>query len=76
MVLIAGLIMMVLHPNAVALQAQAFATKDETAKKTALEALFRVLLPTRSLYMVNLVLGIVLIGIKVNRSLDQKRRQS
>lgn len=76
MVLIAGLIMMVLHPNAVALQAQAFATKDETAKKTALEALFRVLLPTRSLYMVNLVLGIVLIGIKVNRSLDQKRRPS
>ncbi len=35
---------MVLHPQAVSLQAQAFATKDETAKKTALEALFRVLI--------------------------------
>ncbi|MEK6785132.1 MAG: DUF4149 domain-containing protein [Nitrospirota bacterium] len=76
MVLIAGLIMMVLHPNAVALQAQAFATKDETAKKAALEALFRVLMPTRSLYMVNLVLGIVLVVIKVNGSLDLNRKQS
>lgn len=75
MVLIAGLIMMVLHPNAVALQAQAFATKDETARKTALEALFRVLMPIRSLYMVNLVLGIVLVAVKVNRSLDLNRRQ-
>jgi uncharacterized membrane protein len=68
-------IMMVLHPNAVALQAQAFATKDETARKTALEALFRVLTPIRSLYMVNLVLGIVLAAVKVNRSLDLNRRQ-
>ncbi|TKB65924.1 MAG: DUF4149 domain-containing protein [Nitrospira sp.] len=76
MVLIAGLIMMVLHPNAVALQAQAFATKDETAKKAALEALFRVLMPTRSLYMMNLVLGIVLVVIKVNGSLDLNRKQS
>ncbi len=75
MVLIAGLIMMVLHPNAVALQVQAFATKDETARKTALEALFRVLMPIRSLYMVNLVLGIVLVAVKVNRSLDLNRRQ-
>lgn len=76
MVLIAGLIMMVLHPNAVALQAQAFATKDETAKKAALEALFRVLMPTRSLYMMNLVLGIVLVVIKVNGSLNLNRKQS
>jgi uncharacterized membrane protein len=76
MVLIAGLIMMVLHPNAVALQTQAFATKDETAKKAALEALFRVLMPTRSLYMMNLVLGIVLVVIKVNGSLNLNRKQS
>jgi uncharacterized membrane protein len=71
MVMIAGLIIVVLHPNAVALQAQAFATKDEAARKTALEALFRVLLPIRSLYMTNLVLGLVLIGIKAKRSLSQ-----
>ncbi|MDF0652907.1 MAG: DUF4149 domain-containing protein [Nitrospira sp.] len=69
MVAIAGLIIVVLHPNAAALQAQAFATKDEAVKKEALEALFRVLMPIRSLYMLNLLLGLVLIGIKVNRSL-------
>ena len=74
MVMIAGLIIMVLHPNAVALQAQAFATKDETTKKAALEGLFRVLLPIRALYMLNLLLGIVLIGIKANRSIDQGGR--
>ena len=75
MMIIAGLIVAILHPQAVSLQAQAFATKDEMARKAALEALFRVLLPIRSLYMVNLVLGIVLVGIKVNRSLNQNRRQ-
>ncbi len=74
MMVLAGLIIAVLHPNAAALQAQAFATKDETARKAALEALFRVLLPIRSLYVVNLVLGLVLIGIKAKRSLDQDWR--
>ena len=74
MVMIAGLIIAVLHPNAVALQVQAFATKDETARKAALEGLFRVLLPIRALYMLNLLLGIVLIGIKAKRSLDQGGR--
>ena len=72
MVMIAGLIIMVLHPNAVALQAHAFATKDETTRKTALEGLFRILLPIRALYMLNLFLGLALIGIKATRSLDRK----
>lgn len=76
MVMIALLIIVVLHPQAAALQAQAFATKDETTKKAAWEAFFRVLLPIRSLYMINLVLGLLLIGIKAKRSLDQNRRQS
>ena len=74
MVMIAGLIIAVLHPNAVALQVQAFATKDESARKAALEGLFRVLLPIRALYILNLLLGIVLIGIKAKRSLDQSGR--
>lgn len=74
MVTIAGGIIVGLHPNAAALQAQAFATKDETAKKAAFEALFRVLMPIRTLYMVNLVLGLLLIGIKVKYSLDQDGR--
>ncbi|HEX6726142.1 MAG TPA: DUF4149 domain-containing protein [Nitrospira sp.] len=74
MVMSAGFIMAVLHPNAAALQVQAFATKDETTRKAALEGLFRVLLPIRVLYMLNLLLGVVLIGIKAKRSLDQGER--
>jgi uncharacterized membrane protein len=74
MLLIAGLIIGVLHPNAAALQAQAFAMKDETTRKAALEGLFRVLLPIRALYILNLLLGVVLIGIKTKRSLDRDGR--
>ena len=69
MVAIAGIIIVWLHPSAAALQAQAFAVKEEAARKAAFEALFRILMPVRSLYMVNLVLGILLIGIKTKRSL-------
>ena len=70
MVVIAGFIIAVLHPRAAALQMQAFATKDEASRKAALEGLFRVLLPIRGLYMLNLLLGVLLIGIKVKRSLE------
>ena len=41
-----------------------------SARKAALEGLFRVLLPIRALYMLNLLLGVLLIGIKVKRSLE------
>lgn len=71
MIVIAGLIIVVLHPKAAAFQMQAFSTKDMLAKKEALEALFRILLPIRSLYMVNLGLGLALIGIKAKQSLSQ-----
>ncbi|HXH85782.1 MAG TPA: DUF4149 domain-containing protein [Nitrospira sp.] len=66
---IAGLIIVVLHPQAAALQADAFALKDEQARKTALEAFFRLHMPLRSLYIVNMVLGMVLIVMKAKRSL-------
>jgi len=69
MVVIAGIIILVLHPYAASLQAQAFAVKEEAARKAALEAFFRVHMPIRSLYMVNLVLGILVIGIKTKRTL-------
>jgi uncharacterized membrane protein len=69
MVVIAGVIIVWLHPYASALQSQAFAVQEEAAKKTAFEALFRILMPVRWLYMVNLALGILLIGIKTKRSL-------
>ena len=71
MVVIAGVIIVWLHPYAAALQAQAFAVKEEAARKAAFEALFRILMPGRSLYIVNLVLGILLIGIKAKRSIDR-----
>ncbi|MFO0777020.1 MAG: DUF4149 domain-containing protein [Nitrospira sp.] len=70
MVVIAVVIVMVLHPEAAALQLQAFSMKDEGAKKAAFEAFFRVLLPIRSLYMINLVLGLLLIGMKAKRMLE------
>lgn len=69
MVVIAGVIIVWLHPQAASLQSQAFAVKDEAARKAAFEAFFRVHMPVRSLYMVNLVLGILLIGVKTKRSL-------
>ena len=66
---ITGLIIVWLHPAAAALQAQAFAAQEAAAKKAAFEALFRMLKPIRWIYMVDLVLGILLIGIKAKRSL-------
>jgi len=69
MAVITGLIIVWLHPTAAVLQAQAFAVHEETAKKEAFEALFRMLKPIRWIYMVNLVLGVLLIGIKAKRSL-------
>jgi uncharacterized membrane protein len=71
MVVIAGIIIVFLHPYAAVLQAEAFAVKEEVARKAAFEALFRVLMPVRSIYMVNLVLGIVLMGLKAKRSLSR-----
>lgn len=76
MVAIAGVIILMLHPDAAALQVQAFTMKDEGAKKAAFEAFFRVLLPIRSLYVVNLVLGLLLMGIRVRRMIDDDGRPS
>ncbi|MCC6141253.1 MAG: hypothetical protein IT389_11655 [Nitrospira sp.] len=73
MVLIAGVIIGVLHPQAAALQAEAFALKDETARKAALGAFFKLHMPVRALYMVNLCLGIALMGLRVNHTLQTLR---
>lgn len=69
---IAGVIILVLHPLAAALQAEAFSLKDEGARKAAFEAFFRMHMPIRSLYMVNLVLGLVLLVMKAKRSVHVK----
>lgn len=69
MTVVTGMIILWLHPSAAALQAQAFAAHEAAAKKAAFEALFRMLKPIRWIYMVDLVLGILLVGIKAKRSL-------
>ncbi|HEU4683864.1 MAG TPA: DUF4149 domain-containing protein [Nitrospira sp.] len=66
---VAAAIILVLHPQAAALQAEAFGAKDEQARKAAFEAFFRMHMPVRTAYMVNLVLGIVLVVMKAKRSL-------
>lgn len=69
---IAGLIILVLHPQAAALQAEAFGLTDEQAKKAAFEAFFRFHKPIRSLYVVNVLLGLWLLVLKAKRSLEQE----
>ena len=69
---IVGVIILVLHPQAAALQAEAFGLKDEQAKKAAFEAFFRLHKPIRSLYVVNVLLGIWLLVLKTKRSLQQE----
>jgi len=69
MTVVTGMIILWLHPSAAALQAQAFAAHEAAAKKAAFEALFRMLKPIRWIYMLDLVLGILLVGIKAKRSL-------
>ena len=65
---IAGVIILVLHPQAAALQAEAFGLRDEQAKKAAFEAFFRLHKPIRSLYVVNVILGTWLLVLKAKRS--------
>jgi uncharacterized membrane protein len=73
MVLIAAVIIGVLHPQAAMLQAEAFAIKDEAARKAALAAFFKLHMPVRAFYMVNLCLGIVLMGVRVDYTLHTLR---
>lgn len=65
MVLVAVLIIAVLGPQSVTLQEEAFATKDEAARKAAYDAFFRVHMIVRGLYIVNLGLGIGLMTVKL-----------
>ncbi len=69
---IAGVIILVLHRQAAALQAEAFGLRDEQAKKAAFEAFFRLHKPIRSLYVVNVILGTWLLVLKAKRSWQQE----
>ena len=76
MVFIAAIIIGVLHPQAATLQAEAFAIKDEAARKAAFGAFFKLHMPVRALYMVNLCLGVVLMGVRVNYILRVSKGQA
>ena len=69
---IAGVIILVLHPQAAALQSQAFTAHDDQARKAALEAFFRLHMPVRTAYIVNLCLGMALLVLKAKRSLQRE----
>ena len=64
MAAVAGMIIFVLHPQAAALQAAAYAVPAGEERKAAMEAFFRLHWPMRALYVLNLGLGIVLFGIR------------
>jgi hypothetical protein len=64
----AGIIMFVLHPQAAALQAAAFALPTGEERKAALAAFFQRHWPMRMLYVINLALGVLLFGIRARAS--------
>ena len=64
MAAVAGFIIVVLHPEAAALQAAAYAAPAGEERKAAMAAFFRLHWPMRALYVLNLGLGIVLFGIR------------
>ena len=65
MIGVASLIGLVLGPESVTLQEQAFATQGEVARKAAYEAFFRTHTVVRGLYLLNVGLGIALLVEKV-----------
>jgi hypothetical protein len=71
MAVVAGMIIFVLHPQAAALQAAAYAVPAGGERKAALEAFFRLHWPMRALYVVNLGLGIALIGIRARSWIER-----
>lgn len=66
MIVIAAVIIFYLHPLAAARQAEAFALKAGEGRKEAFEAFFKLHMPVRTLYIINLVLGLVLAGMRVH----------
>ncbi len=73
MITAAALVIFALEPSSVRLQEQAFAIKDEAARKTAYEAFFKSHYIVRALYVVNLGLAIALIPIKLTHWLTSRK---
>ncbi|WP_447976797.1 DUF4149 domain-containing protein [Candidatus Nitrospira bockiana] len=73
MVMIATTIIFVLEPASVRLQEQAFAVKEEAARKAAYDAFFRSHTLVRVLYLANLALGVALIPVKLKAWLRARK---
>lgn len=67
MILIALLIVLVLGPALVVRQEQAFAAQGDIAKKVAFEGFFQMHRVVRGLYVLNLGLGLILLGVKIHK---------
>ncbi len=67
MILVALLIIVVLGPPLVVRQERLFAAQDEIARKVAFEDFFQIHRMVRGLYVLNLGLGLVLLGAKIHR---------
>jgi uncharacterized membrane protein len=65
MLSIAALLAFYLNPEIVRLQEAAFASQDETAKRSTYDAFFRLHKIARALYLLNFALGIAAICVKV-----------
>jgi uncharacterized membrane protein len=74
MVCIAGVIIFYLHPLAAARQAEAFALKPGESRKEAFDAFFKLHRPVRTLYMINLCLGLGLVGLRVREWINRMER--
>ncbi|MGH7166757.1 MAG: DUF4149 domain-containing protein [Nitrospiraceae bacterium] len=75
MILVALLIVLVLGPALVIRQEQAFAAQGEVAKKAAFEVFFRIHQVVRGLYVLNLGLGLVLLGVKIHHCMGRAETQ-
>lgn len=74
MTVVAALIGLVLGPESVTLQEQAFTAQDDEARKAALDDFFRSHTVVRGLYGLNLGLGIALVGVKVKGWMNEVKR--
>ena len=66
MIAIAAAITLVVGPDSVQLQEEAFAALNDTARKAAYAAFFRTHQVVRALYVLNLALAVGLVTVKVN----------
>ncbi|MEC4669371.1 MAG: DUF4149 domain-containing protein [Nitrospiraceae bacterium] len=71
MIVVVALIVFAIGPELAALQERAFKAQDEATRKAALNVFFRSHTIVRGLYLLNLTLGVLLLGVKVRGWVSQ-----